>query len=113
MAEGTGNGSTSSYDKRSFLSGVAVGRQLKGWATGGNAGGGGTGSLSITANGIYDVKRYAQAVVDVPPEAASMQNVILLSHSVLVLNTSELSPITFANVKLVPESMFDVTGIVE
>ena len=62
------NVTVSSYDKRSFLSGIAVGRQLKGWATGGSGegGGGGTGSISITENGEYDVKQYAVAVVDVP-----------------------------------------------
>ena len=105
----------SSYDKRSFLSGIAVGRQLKGWATGGSAGGGGggTGSLSITANGIYDVEQYAQAVVDVPAEAPSVSNIFLVQDMILVVDVSTFSHAININAKLVPESVFDVTDIVE
>ena len=109
MAEGSGTG----YDKRSFLSGIAVGRQLKGWATGGNAGGG-TGSLSITENGTYDVKRYAQAVVNVPTDIPVLPNMTIASRVILVADLSALSSsIVNINAKLVPESVFDVTDLVE
>ena len=102
MAEET----ASSYDKRSFLSGIAVGRQLKGWATGGSAGGGGSGSLSITENGEYDVKKYAQVVVNVQGE---IQRQMLRAHLVLLqmfaVNPRELhddARVTPLNAKLVP-----------
>lgn len=43
---------TDAYDNRSFLSGIAVGRQLKGWSAGGDAGGGGS-SVPDTYDGGY------------------------------------------------------------
>lgn len=101
------------YDKRSFLSGIAVGRQLKGWATGGNAGGGGSGSLVITENGTYDVMRYATAVVNVSSDIPVLQGARLVPEAVIVVDLSQLSPVVNINAKLVPESVFDVTNIVE
>ena len=82
----------SSYDKRSFLSGIAVGRQLKGWATGGNAGGGGSGSLSITENGEYDVKKYAMAVVNVRQETLIRlpYEVLMLDDELIVVDSTAL-----------------------
>lgn len=40
------------YDKNSFLSGIAVGRQLKGWAMGQGKGGGGTGGDTQSVSGV-------------------------------------------------------------
>lgn len=75
--------------------------------------GGGSGSLSITANGIYDVKRYAQVVVDVPSDVPSLPNMVLVPNMILIVDTSALSPAVNINAKLVPESVFDVTDLVE
>ncbi len=49
------------YDKKSFLAGIAVGRQLKGWATA-EAGGG---SVNIDGEASHIVKRAAK--IEVPP----------------------------------------------
>lgn len=80
---------TGAYDNRSFLSGIAVGRQLKGWSASGDAGGGGGGTLP------------------------TLYNTVLVPEMVLAIDWSQLSPVANINAKLVPESVFDVTDIVE
>ena len=60
------------YHKDSFLAGLAAGRQLKGWASGGGGGEGGgvIQPLAVTANGTYSppagVDGFAPVRVNVP-----------------------------------------------
>lgn len=79
-----------SYDNQCFMSGIVVGRQLKGWANG--AGGGSSGSLDITVNGTYDVSQYAQAVVNVRQETVNSipYECLMLDEEVMVITIADL-----------------------
>lgn len=61
-----------SMSKSSFIHGIAVGRQLKGWSTGGGGYPEPTGTINITSNGTYNVKDKAYAAVSVSAPSGSV-----------------------------------------
>lgn len=55
------------YDKNSFLAGIAVGRRLKGWASGGDLNmGGGSGNIIIVGTFTPIKKSFHGVIVDLP-----------------------------------------------
>ncbi len=96
------------YDKTSFLSGVAVGRQLKGWP------GAVTGDLCVMGPVIYSIqikRPYAISdTADPLAEGVSMEEVMLVSAGMVFHGVTVFSDAATALAEELNDEQHDITG---
>ena len=95
------------YEKQSFLAGLAVGRQMKGWAavSSGNSGPGGSGGTSGTVSVWMDPGLYTHFYIDYVRPLAEM-SLSLFQQSTILISTSGV--VTPTEIRQISDSIYQI-----